>query len=87
MVRSTEYVPQRGDQALEGRRSRREEFADLFGCWSAADLAEFEQATKDLRQVDPDDWKSRRESRNNRVRPADRGSAQDGRGASRPDGR
>ena len=41
-------------QALGGRRSRREEFADLFGCWSAADLAEFEEATKDLRQIDPD---------------------------------
>ena len=45
------------EQALGGRRSRREEFADLFGCWSAADLAEFEEATKDLRQIDPDDWK------------------------------
>ncbi len=45
------------EQALGGRRSRREEFADLFGCWSAADLAEFEEATKDLRQIDLDDWK------------------------------
>ena len=71
------------EQALGGRRSRREEFADLFGCWSAADLAEFEEATKDLRQIDPDDWKSRRKPRNSRVKPAGRESARDGRGASR----
>lgn len=45
------------EQALGRRHSRREEFADLFGCWSAADLAEFEEATKDLRQIDPSDWK------------------------------
>ena len=75
------------EQALGGRHSRREEFADLFGCWSAADLAEFEQATKDLRQIDPDDWKYHRKSRNSRVRPADRESAPGGLGANRPDGR
>ena len=74
-------------QALGGRRSRREEFADLFGCWSAADLAEFEEATKDLRQIDPDDWKSRRKSRNSRVRSVGRESARDGLGASRLGGR
>ena len=55
--------------------------------WSAADLAEFEEATKDLRQIDPDDWKSRRKSRNSHVRPVGRGSAPGGRGVSRPDGR
>ena len=31
-------------QALGGRRSRREEFVDLFGCWSAEELTEFERA-------------------------------------------
>ena len=71
------------EQALEGRRSRREESADLFGCWSATDLAEFEEATKDLRQIDPDDWKSRRKSRNRPVKSADRESDRGGRGASR----
>lgn len=45
------------EQALRGRRSRREEFADLFGRWSAEELTEFERATKDLSQFDPRDWK------------------------------
>ena len=45
------------EQALGERCSRREEFADLFGCWSAEELTAFERATKDLRQIDPGDWK------------------------------
>ena len=45
------------EQVLGGRCSRREEFADLFGCWSAEELTEFERATKYLRQIDPSDWK------------------------------
>lgn len=37
-------------------RDHREEFMDLFGSWSTEDLRQFEQATEDLRQVDPGDW-------------------------------
>ena len=44
-------------QVLGGRCSRREEFADLLGYWSAEELTEFERATKDLCQIDPGDWK------------------------------
>jgi hypothetical protein len=47
------------EEALGVRPSKdhREEFADLFGSWSAADRRQFEKATEDLRRVDPEDWK------------------------------
>ena len=38
-------------------RDRRSDFADLFGAWSAKDLAEFQRATSDLRKVDKEDWR------------------------------
>ena len=46
------------EEALGVRPSKnhREEFMDLFGRWSEADRRQFEQATEDLRQVDPGDW-------------------------------
>jgi len=37
-------------------RSYREDFMDLFGSWSEEELRDFEQATADLRHVDPADW-------------------------------
>ena len=37
-------------------RSHREDFMDLFARWSDEDLRQFERATADLRQVDPQDW-------------------------------
>ncbi|MBT4496149.1 MAG: antitoxin [Gemmatimonadetes bacterium] len=47
------------EEALGVRPSKdhREEFSDLFGTWSTADRQQFEQATEDLRRVDPEDWK------------------------------
>ena len=43
---------------LSGKKSRdhREDFMDLYGSWAEADVEEFEQATRDLRQVDAGDW-------------------------------
>jgi hypothetical protein len=37
-------------------RSYREDFMDLFASWTEEDLRDFEQATAELRQVDPGDW-------------------------------
>lgn len=38
-------------------RSHRDDFTELFASWSEEDLREFEQATTDLRQIDPGDWR------------------------------
>lgn len=35
----------------------RGDFIDLFGSWTGADVAEFEEATGDLREVEPKDWR------------------------------
>ena len=37
-------------------KSHREDFVDLFASWSEEELRDFEQATAELRQVDPGDW-------------------------------
>ena len=42
-----------GDQP----RDRRQDFQDLFGTWSRADVEAFSRATADFGQVDPADWK------------------------------
>ena len=39
------------------KTNRREDFSDIFGVWSRADLDEFNAATGDLQQVDERDWK------------------------------
>ena len=36
---------------------RRQDFQDLFGTWSPADLEAFGRATEDLGRVDSEDWK------------------------------
>ncbi len=35
----------------------REDFAEFCGGWSEADAAEFDENTKDFREVDPRDWR------------------------------
>ena len=42
-----------GDQP----RDRRQDFQDLLGTWSRADVEAFSHATEDFGQVDPADWK------------------------------
>ena len=39
------------------RGSQRGEFEEFCGIWSAADFTEFKQKTKQLRKVDPGDWR------------------------------
>ena len=34
----------------------REEYMDLFGCWTEEDAREFEDAMRDFTQIDPRDW-------------------------------
>ncbi len=34
-----------------------QDYLDLFGVWSEADAEEFNQATKELREIDPGDWR------------------------------
>lgn len=34
-----------------------EDFREFLGCWSEEDLATFEQATRDLRQLDEAEWR------------------------------
>jgi hypothetical protein len=34
----------------------REDFAEFCGAWSEADAAEFDENTKDFREIDPRDW-------------------------------
>ena len=36
---------------------RREDFQDLLGTWSHADLEEFNRATEDFGEIDAMDWK------------------------------
>jgi hypothetical protein len=35
----------------------RADFEEFCGVWTEAELAEFEENTKDLRRVDPEDWR------------------------------
>ena len=35
----------------------REDFAEFCGTWSDTDIAEFGERTKDLRKIDPEDWR------------------------------
>ena len=42
---------------VQGRRRSREGIERLCGAWSPQEAKEFEEAVKDLRQVDPEDWK------------------------------
>lgn len=37
-------------------RDRQDEFADLFGCWSKEEAAEFDAAVQDFERVDAKDW-------------------------------
>lgn len=37
-------------------RDRREEFSDLFGCWSKEEAEEFETAVQDFERIDAQDW-------------------------------
>ena len=36
---------------------RRQDFQDLFGTWTQADLEAFTRATEGFGRVDPEDWK------------------------------
>jgi hypothetical protein len=36
--------------------ANRTEFEEFYGLWSEAELAEFEQGTRDLREIDSEDW-------------------------------
>lgn len=40
----------------QGKTTRCEQFADLFGTWTRQDLEEFQENTADFSQVDPSDW-------------------------------
>jgi hypothetical protein len=40
-----------------GNGDRKAGFAEFCGVWSKAELSEFEKNTKDMRKVDPRDWK------------------------------
>ena len=42
-----------GDSVVD----RTAQFEDLCGVWSKADLKEFQSATTDFEDVDPEDWK------------------------------
>jgi len=35
----------------------RTEFEEFCGLWSEAELVEFEQVTRDLGEIDPEDWR------------------------------
>jgi len=35
---------------------RRQEYADLFGLWSAKDLKDFNESIRDFDQIDEKDW-------------------------------
>ncbi len=39
------------------KAARREMFSDLFGKWTKAEQAEFEENIKDVEEVDESDWK------------------------------
>ena len=39
------------------KQDNREEFLDLFGIWTEKDEKSFFEATKDLEQIHPEDWK------------------------------
>jgi hypothetical protein len=39
------------------RAANRSEFEEFCGLWSESELAEFEERTRDLRKIDPEDWK------------------------------
>ncbi len=40
-----------------GKGINRSDFEEFCGIWSDSELAEFEDATKDLRKVNSEDWK------------------------------
>ncbi|MEJ2165177.1 MAG: hypothetical protein P8X90_06590 [Desulfobacterales bacterium] len=39
------------------KAKNRSDFEEFCGIWSDSELAEFEDATKDMRKVDREDWK------------------------------
>lgn len=39
------------------RGAHRGDFHEFCGIWNEEDLTYFENATKDLRQIDPEDWR------------------------------
>ena len=41
---------------LQAGQNRKAGFADLCGAWSREDLIEFDNASADLRKIDPEDW-------------------------------
>ena len=41
---------------VSDKADRREMYMDLFGVWTQKDFKEFEENTKDLEKVDPEDW-------------------------------
>jgi len=49
-------TPPESTEAREGKLDDGEEFMDIFGIWSKADLEEFNRAVSDFRKIDPDDW-------------------------------
>ena len=40
----------------ELNENHREDFLDLFGVWSKADMIEFTNNIKDFERIDPEDW-------------------------------
>ncbi len=40
-----------------GKNSHRGDFDEFCGVWSDKDSSEFEKNIKELRQIDPEDWK------------------------------
>lgn len=49
-------TPPESPDEREVRLNDGEEFMDIFGIWSKADLEEFNKAVSDFRKIDPDDW-------------------------------
>lgn len=40
-----------------GTKDHRDDFIEFLGVWRDEDVREFELATKDFQQIDPEDWK------------------------------
>lgn len=41
----------------DSTNDRHDDFIEFLGVWSDEDVREFELATKDFQQIDPEDWK------------------------------
>lgn len=43
--------------SADSARDHRDDFIEFLGVWRDEDVREFELATKDFQQIDPEDWK------------------------------